>query len=121
MAPAYEADALAYLQEKKKNLRILEIDPGPGGVSLRKTMETLAVEGYTRILVEGGSEIASSLMADDLVDEAVILRADVVVGPDGVRALAGYALSAIERSPRYRQVEAGMAGKDQMRRYLRTQ
>ena len=45
---------------------------------------------------------------------------DVVVGTDGVRALAGYALSAIERSPRFRQVGAGMAGRDQMRRYLRT-
>lgn len=102
-------------------VRVIEIEPGPGGVSIRKALETLAVEGLTRILVEGGSEVASSLMADDLVDEAIIFRADVVVGPDGVRALAGYALSAIERSPRYRQVEASMAGKDQMRRYLRTQ
>ncbi len=45
--------------------------------------------------------------------------AAVVVGPDGVRALEGYALSAIERSPRYRQIEAAMVGDDVMRRYWR--
>jgi len=100
-------------------VRIVEVDPGAGGVGLKKALEQLAVEGFTRILAEGGSELASSLVADDLVDEVILFRADVVVGPDGVRALGGYALSAIERSPRYRQVEAGMVGKDQMRRYLR--
>jgi diaminohydroxyphosphoribosylaminopyrimidine deaminase/5-amino-6-(5-phosphoribosylamino)uracil reductase len=110
-----EKDAL-----REAGVRILEAEPGPGGVSLKKTLELLAVEGFTRVLAEGGSEVASSLMADELVDEAVIFRAEVVVGADGVRALGGYALSAIERSPRYRQVEATMAGKDQMRRYLRT-
>jgi diaminohydroxyphosphoribosylaminopyrimidine deaminase/5-amino-6-(5-phosphoribosylamino)uracil reductase len=100
-------------------VRIIEVDEGPGGVSLKKALETLAVEGFTRILVEGGSEVASSLVSDDLVDEVIIFRADVVVGPDGVRALGGNALSAIERSPRYRAAGAGMAGNDQMRRYLR--
>jgi diaminohydroxyphosphoribosylaminopyrimidine deaminase / 5-amino-6-(5-phosphoribosylamino)uracil reductase len=42
-----------------------------------------------------------------------------VVGPDGVRALAGTALSAVERSPRYCLVETAMVGEDTMRRYVR--
>jgi diaminohydroxyphosphoribosylaminopyrimidine deaminase/5-amino-6-(5-phosphoribosylamino)uracil reductase len=54
-----------------------------------------------------------------LLDEVVLFRAPVVVGADGVRALGGYALSAIERSPRFRQIEASAVGEDQMRRYLR--
>lgn len=111
-------------QEKKEALRdsgvrILEVGEVSGGVDLKQALEALAVEGFTRILVEGGSEVASSLVSGDLVDEVVIFRADVVVGPDGVRALGGYALSAIERSPRYRQIEAAIVGDDQMRRYLR--
>ena len=79
----------------------------------------LAAEGFTRVLVEGGANVASSLVAGDLADEVVIFRAAVVVGPTGVRALGNYALSAIERSPRYRQIEAAIVGDDQMRRYLR--
>ena len=68
---------------------------------------------------EGGAEVASSLVSGDLVDEVVIFRAPVVVGPDGVRALGGMALSAIERSPRYRLVETAIVGEDTMRRYVR--
>ena len=71
------------------------------------------------MLAEGGAEVASSLVSEDLVDEIVLFRAPVVVGPNGVRALAGYALSAIERSPRYRQVDTVLVGDDEMRRYLR--
>jgi diaminohydroxyphosphoribosylaminopyrimidine deaminase/5-amino-6-(5-phosphoribosylamino)uracil reductase len=71
------------------------------------------------VLVEGGADVAASLVSTELLDEVVLFRAPVVVGPDGVRALGGYALSAIERSPRYRQIETAIVGEDQMRRYLR--
>jgi diaminohydroxyphosphoribosylaminopyrimidine deaminase/5-amino-6-(5-phosphoribosylamino)uracil reductase len=43
----------------------------------------------------------------------------VVVGLDGVRALGGMALSALERSPRYRLIETAYVGEDVMRRYVR--
>jgi diaminohydroxyphosphoribosylaminopyrimidine deaminase/5-amino-6-(5-phosphoribosylamino)uracil reductase len=100
--------------------RIVEIDAGPGGVDLKLTLEELAKQGFSRVLAEGGSEVAASLVSADLLDEVVIFRAPVVVGPEGVRALAGTALSAIERSPRYRVVETAVVGEDQMRRYVRT-
>lgn len=113
-APEERKDAL-----REAGVRIIEVGEGAGGVNLEQTFAVLAAEGFTRILVEGGSEVASSLVSGDLVDEVVLFRADVVVGSDGVRALGGYALSAIERSPRYRQIEAAIVGDDQMRRYLR--
>jgi diaminohydroxyphosphoribosylaminopyrimidine deaminase/5-amino-6-(5-phosphoribosylamino)uracil reductase len=80
----------------------------------------LGTAGLTRVLVEGGSRIASSLISNDLADEVYLFRASVVVGPGGVRALDGNALSAIERSPRYRLCEEAQVGEDQMRRYLRS-
>ncbi len=113
-APEDRKDAL-----RDSGVRVLEVGEGTGGLDLKQTLEALAVEGFTRILVEGGSEVASTLVSEDLVDEVVLFRANVVVGADGVRALGGYALSAIERSPRYRQIEAAIVGDDQMRRYLR--
>ncbi len=81
----------------------------------------LAERGFSRILAEGGAEVAASLVAGDFVDEVVILRAPVVVGTDGVRALAGMAMSAVERSPRYRLIETSSVGDDQLRRYVRAQ
>ena len=97
----------------------IEVNEGAGGIDLHQLLDMLGAEGFTRVLVEGGANVASSLVAGDLADEVVIFRAAVVVGPAGVRALGNYALSAIERSPRYRQIEAAIVGDDQMRRYLR--
>lgn len=98
---------------------LIEVPEAAGGVDIKAALEDLATRGFTRVLVEGGAEVASSLVGGDLVDEIVIFRAPVVVGPNGVRALAGYALSAIERSPRYRPIDAAIVGDDHLRRYLR--
>ena len=99
-----------------------EVVPVPlagGGLDLTAVLTHLAKQGFTRLLAEGGAEVAASLVSADLLDEVILFRAAVVVGPDGVRALGGVALSAIERSPRYLQIEAGKVGDDIMRRYVR--
>jgi len=114
-APAERTDALG-----EAGVRIMAVGDGSGGVNIEEALKRLAEEGTTRILFEGGSRVASSLVGGDLADEVILFRAPVVVGPDGVRALDGHALSAIERSPRYRQIDAAIVGDDQMRRYLRT-
>lgn len=113
-APEERRDALA-----DAGVRIVAVGSGSGGVDIAAALQVLGGEGYTRILVEGGAEIASSLVSGDLVDEVVLFRASVVVGVDGVRALGGLALSAIERSPRFRQIDAAIVGDDTMRRYER--
>src|SRR5262249_6649319 len=110
-APDERKDAL-----REAGVRIIEVNEAASGVDLAHLLAMLAAEGFTRVLVEGGANVASSLVAADLADEVVIFRAAVVVGPTGVRALGNYALSAIERSPRYRQIEAAIVGDDQMRR-----
>jgi diaminohydroxyphosphoribosylaminopyrimidine deaminase/5-amino-6-(5-phosphoribosylamino)uracil reductase len=89
-------------------------------IDIDAVLARLAEDGFARVFAEGGAQVASSLMAEDLIDEVVLIRAPVVVGQDGVRALGGYALSAIERSPRFRLIEQASLGDDQMRRYLRT-
>ncbi|HZP21015.1 MAG TPA: bifunctional diaminohydroxyphosphoribosylaminopyrimidine deaminase/5-amino-6-(5-phosphoribosylamino)uracil reductase RibD [Bauldia sp.] len=113
-APQAQRDALA-----DAGVRILAVGEGSGGLDLNAALQALGAEGFTRVLVEGGSAIASSLVSADLVDEACLFRASVVVGADGVRALGGLALSAIERSPRFRQIEAAIVGDDTLRRYQR--
>ncbi len=117
VGPAATGDARAALSSA--GVKVIATADGPNGLNLPEALAALAGEGLTRILVEGGARVASSLLADDLLDEIVLFRAPVVVGADGVRALEGYALSAIERSPRFRQIDAAIVGDDQMRRYLR--
>jgi diaminohydroxyphosphoribosylaminopyrimidine deaminase/5-amino-6-(5-phosphoribosylamino)uracil reductase len=114
-APAEQKAALA-----GAGVTLIEVGGTGEKVDLVAALRALSERGFTRVLAEGGAQIASSLVADDLIDEVVIFRAHVVVGPDGVRALAGTALSAVERSPRYCLVETATIGEDTMRRYVRS-
>lgn len=100
-------------------VEVIEVAAATGGVDLNAVFAHLAEDGYTRVFAEGGSEVASSLVSADLLDEVIIFRAPVVVGADGVRALGGTALSAIERSPRYPLIDTVVVGEDVMRRYVR--
>jgi diaminohydroxyphosphoribosylaminopyrimidine deaminase/5-amino-6-(5-phosphoribosylamino)uracil reductase len=113
-APAERRDALA-----AAGVEVIEVKEGQGGIDFHAALAALAERGITRVLVEGGSHVASSMVSSGCADEVILFRASVVVGPDGVRAFAGHALSALERSPRYRLIEDARVGDDHMRRYLR--
>ena len=58
-------------------------------------LKTLAEQGISRLMVEGGPTIAASLVAADLVDEAVLLHADKTVGDTGIDPLEGMPLSKL--------------------------
>ncbi|HVZ15052.1 MAG TPA: bifunctional diaminohydroxyphosphoribosylaminopyrimidine deaminase/5-amino-6-(5-phosphoribosylamino)uracil reductase RibD [Bauldia sp.] len=113
-APAERTAALA-----AAGATVVPVASASGGIDLNAALAHLAGLGHARVLAEGGANVAASLLTGDLLDEVVIFRAPVVVGPDGVRALAGNALSAVERSPRYRQYDMQVVGNDVMRRYAR--
>lgn len=98
---------------------VVEIAMGAGNLDLAKVLAFLAERGFARVFAEGGAKVAANLVSEDLLDEIHIFRAPVVVGPDGARALDGMAMSAVERSPRYRQIMAVAVGEDQMRTYVR--
>jgi diaminohydroxyphosphoribosylaminopyrimidine deaminase/5-amino-6-(5-phosphoribosylamino)uracil reductase len=112
------ADRVAALQAA--GAEVISVRGGSGGTDLGEALSRLAERGITRVLAEGGAKVASTLVTQGLADEVILFRAPVVVGPDGVRALAGNALSAIERSPRYQTLDDIAVGDDRMRHYLRT-
>jgi diaminohydroxyphosphoribosylaminopyrimidine deaminase/5-amino-6-(5-phosphoribosylamino)uracil reductase len=118
VSPSAPAEQRAALENA--GVTLIEVTGSGDKVELPAALAALSGLGFTRVFAEGGAQVAASLVAGDLVDEVILFRADVVVGPDGVRALAGTALSAIERSPRYCLAETATFGEDTMRRYVRT-
>ena len=74
----------------------------PPGLDLQAVLHALAEKGITRLLVEGGSRVASSFVAAGLVDEMWLLRGPNSIGADGVAALDALPLSAVTESPRLR-------------------
>jgi len=90
-----------------------------GRLDLRDALARLAEFGLTRILVEGGAEVAASFLADDLVDEAILFRSPIIIGSDGIPALGDVPLSSVEAGGRFNMVARRRFGEDRMVRYQR--
>jgi diaminohydroxyphosphoribosylaminopyrimidine deaminase/5-amino-6-(5-phosphoribosylamino)uracil reductase len=72
------------------------------GLDLPAVLHALAERGITRLMVEGGSRVASSFVAADLADEIWLLRGPQAIGADGIAALDALPLSEITQSPRFK-------------------
>jgi diaminohydroxyphosphoribosylaminopyrimidine deaminase/5-amino-6-(5-phosphoribosylamino)uracil reductase len=82
----------------ERGVRVFRVDGTDGALDIEAVLRTLAAEGVTRVMVEGGPAVAASLVKADLVDEAVLLRADKALGPGGLDALADLPLSALTQA-----------------------
>jgi diaminohydroxyphosphoribosylaminopyrimidine deaminase/5-amino-6-(5-phosphoribosylamino)uracil reductase len=83
--------------------QVIRFPPRQGqGLDPLAVLHALAEKGITRLMVEGGSRVASSFVAAGLVDELCLLRGKKAVGSDGVAALDALPLSDITQSPAYR-------------------
>ena len=97
-----EAAAAARLGAAGAQVIRIATTASPPGLDLSATLRALAEKGITRLMVEGGSRVASSFVAAGLVDEVWLLRGAGAVGADGIAALDALQLTAITQSPGFR-------------------
>lgn len=91
----------------------------PPGLDLKSVLNALAERGITRLMVEGGSRVASSFLSAGLVDEIWLLRGPAAIGMDGIPALDTQPLSVITQSPRWRARATEALDKDTLTIYER--
>ncbi|SFL63672.1 diaminohydroxyphosphoribosylaminopyrimidine deaminase [Bradyrhizobium sp. NFR13] len=84
-------------------LRVPTTTAPPPGLDLPAVLHSLSGKGITKLLVEGGSKVASSFLAAGLVDEVWLFRGVKDIGEGGVAALDALPLSAITGSPDFVQ------------------
>lgn len=83
--------------------QIIRVPPrAASGLDLAAVLHALAGKGISRLLVEGGSRVAASFVAAELVDEIWLFRGTEAVGADGVDALDAMPLSKITQSQAYK-------------------
>jgi diaminohydroxyphosphoribosylaminopyrimidine deaminase/5-amino-6-(5-phosphoribosylamino)uracil reductase len=114
-----EAAAAAKLGAAGAQVMRVAADPGMPGLDLRAAVHALSEKGITRLMVEGGSRVASRLVADDLADEVWLLRGPNMVGADGVAALHGLPLTSVTQSKYYRVRASETLDKDTLTIYER--
>jgi len=82
-------------------------------------LRLLAEKGITRLMVEGGAQVASSFVAAGLVDEFWLFRGPEAIGSDGVDALEGLPLAAITQSSGFLVLHHETLGRDSLTIYGR--
>lgn len=90
----------------------VQLDPGD-------VLQQLGAAGLTRVFCEGGSALAASLLAADLVDELVGFSAGLVIGAEGMPSIGAMGLGALDEAPRFQLVETRAVGADILHRWTR--
>jgi diaminohydroxyphosphoribosylaminopyrimidine deaminase/5-amino-6-(5-phosphoribosylamino)uracil reductase len=91
----------------------------PPGLDLPAVLHALSDKGITRLMVEGGSRVASSFVAAGLFDEVWLLRGPENIGTDGIPALDALPLSALTGSPALKTRASESLSKDTLTIYER--
>ena len=82
-------------QTSSASSKVFRVEEDKGRLDLNQVLAKLAEEGITRCLVEGGPIVASSLVAGNLVDEAILVRGEKTIGETGIDPLDGMPLEAM--------------------------
>jgi len=115
------AEAPAAARLGAAGAQVIRIPPTTGpGLDLPAVLHALSEKGITRLMVEGGSRVASSFIAADLADEVWLFRGPEAIGAGGIAALDALPLSEITQSPRLKLRASETLGKDTLSIYERT-
>jgi diaminohydroxyphosphoribosylaminopyrimidine deaminase/5-amino-6-(5-phosphoribosylamino)uracil reductase len=114
------AEAPAAMKLGAVAAQVIRVPPAASGLDLPAVLRALAERGITRLMVEGGSRVASSFVAAGLVDEIWLLRGREAIGADGVAALDALPLGAITQSPAFKVRATETLTKDTLTIYEHT-
>ena len=77
-------------------------------------LQALAAKGLTRVLCEGGGELAASLLSSGLVDELVVFSAGKVLGAEGWPSVGAMGVSELAQAPKFALHDVQTVGSDVM-------
>ena len=109
-----DADADRMRAFEDMGVRLIEVAGAEPGIDLAAGMQALGAAGLTRVLVEGGAQIAGGLLRAGLVDRIAWFHAPAVMGGDGWPAAQAFGTTALQDMPRFRRVDSRQMGNDML-------
>ena len=92
---------------------VIDIEPDADGtISLAAALAALGERGITRLLVEGGGRLAAALARAQLIDRLAWVHAPMLIGGDGIPAIADFGLEALANAPRFERLSTETVGND---------
>jgi diaminohydroxyphosphoribosylaminopyrimidine deaminase/5-amino-6-(5-phosphoribosylamino)uracil reductase len=106
------------LRQTKATL-IDSLPAGAGSIELSAVLKELGTRGLTRVLVEGGAGLATSLLQADLVDRVAWFQAPFVIGNDGMAGIGELGRAELDRISRFKLLSEQRVGPDSFALYSR--
>jgi len=97
----------------------VEVITVPGTGDPVAILAALGGRGLTRVLIEGGAQLAAAFLAADAVDRLVWMRAPGILGGDGLAAIADLGLDKLTAMRRFDLRAAQMIDGDSLETYRR--
>ncbi|HWI29089.1 MAG TPA: bifunctional diaminohydroxyphosphoribosylaminopyrimidine deaminase/5-amino-6-(5-phosphoribosylamino)uracil reductase RibD [Stellaceae bacterium] len=92
---------------------LIEVPATPAHmVDMKAAFQELGRRGLTRVLVEGGSTLGAVLLRAGLVDRLVWFHAPMLIGGDGIPAVAGFGLAHLAEAHRFERIGLETVGED---------
>lgn len=98
---------------------LIEVAGAAAGVDVARALTALADAGLTRILVEGGAQLAASVLRADLVDRIAWFHAPAVMGADAWPAVQAFGVEHLKAMPRFARVGETPFGDDMLTEFAR--
>jgi len=99
--------------------KLIKIPGSTAGVDLRAAMAALNAAGLTRIMVEGGGQLAAAMLRADLVDRVAWFHAPSIMGGDGWPAVQAFGIQKLDQMPRFRRDCITAIGNDMLSEFTR--
>ena len=99
--------------------KVIDVAAGTAGIDLADGLTALAQEGLTRVLVEGGGQVAASFIRADFVDRIAWFHAPAVMGGDGWPSVQGFGTEKLAMMPRFVRYRIIPLGSDTLTEYRR--
>lgn len=84
--------------KKFEKVEIIFCDSKNDKIDLRNGLKKLHEKGINSILVEGGQNIATSFLKENLIDELIWIRNKKIIGNDGIAAIGDLNISTITQA-----------------------
>lgn len=104
---------------REAGARLITVKQAEPGIDLHAALGALGEAGLTRLLVEGGAQLAGALLRAGLVDRLAWFHAPTVMGGDGLPAAAAFGITALAAMPCFVRIEQRALGTDMLTLYAR--
>lgn len=95
----------------RRHVRVRVVQSGPGGVDLARALAVLRDEGIRSLLVEGGAEVITSLLAAGFVDRVVVGVSPMILG-SGTEAVGPLGVDRVQDGIRLTNRSIHMTSED---------